>query len=80
MKSNIHVSGEVTTSRGPGTSFEFALCLVEQLFGESVAKEIGELLLMHNADDSLKKEEFNEVEWFFDRMPRVSDFTCSSSK
>lgn len=45
MKSNIHVSGEVTTSRGPGTSFEFALCLVEQLFGESVAKEIGELLV-----------------------------------
>ncbi|KDO59716.1 hypothetical protein CISIN_1g012037mg [Citrus sinensis] len=71
VKSNIHVSGEVTTSRGPGTSFEFALCLVEQLFGESVAKEIGELLLMHNADNSLKKEEFNEVEWFFDRMPRV---------
>ncbi|KAH9656018.1 protein DJ-1 [Citrus sinensis] len=71
VKSNIHVSGEVTTSRGPGTSFEFALCLVEQLFGESVAKEIGELLLMHNADDSLKKEEFNEVEWFFDCMPRV---------
>ncbi|KAH9656019.1 protein DJ-1 [Citrus sinensis] len=46
VKSNIHVSGEVTTSRGPGTSFEFALCLVEQLFGESVAKEIGELLVL----------------------------------
>ncbi|KAL0348352.1 UNVERIFIED_CONTAM: protein DJ-1C [Sesamum angustifolium] len=40
VKSNLQVSGELTTSRGPGTSFEFAVSLVEQLFGESVAKEI----------------------------------------
>lgn len=45
VKSNIQVSGGLITSRGPGTSFEFALCLVEQLFGESVAKEVGELLV-----------------------------------
>ena len=45
VKSNIQVSGVLTTSRGPGTCFVFALCLVEQLFGESVAKEIGELLV-----------------------------------
>ncbi|KAK2665067.1 hypothetical protein Ddye_003641 [Dipteronia dyeriana] len=71
VKSNIQVSGELTTSRGPGTSFEFALCLVEQLFGESVAKEVAELLLMCAADEYLRKEEFNKVEWSFDRMPRV---------
>ncbi|KAL5788329.1 hypothetical protein ACOSP7_005278 [Xanthoceras sorbifolium] len=71
VKSNIQVSGELTTSRGPGTSFEFALCLVEQLFGESVAKEVAELLLMCTADEYLRKEEFNKVEWSFDRMPRV---------
>lgn len=45
VKSNIQVSGGLTTSRGPGTSFEFALCLVEQLFGESVARKVGELLV-----------------------------------
>lgn len=45
VKSTIQVSGELTTSRGPGTSFEFALSLVEQLFGESVAKEVAELLV-----------------------------------
>lgn len=45
VKSTIQVSGGLTTSRGPGTSFEFALCLVEQLFGESVAREVGELLV-----------------------------------
>lgn len=45
VKSNIQVSKGLITSRGPGTSFEFALCLVEQLFGESVAKEVGGLLV-----------------------------------
>lgn len=45
VKTNIQVSGELTTSRGPGTSFQFAITLVEQLFGESVAKEIGEVLV-----------------------------------
>lgn len=46
VKSNIQVSGELTTSRGPGTTFKFALSLVEQLFGESAAKEVGELLVV----------------------------------
>ncbi|KAG4164829.1 hypothetical protein ERO13_A13G041000v2 [Gossypium hirsutum] len=63
VKSNIQVSGELTTSQGPGTSFLFALALVEQLFGESVAREIGELLFMHSADDKPRKEEFNKVDW-----------------
>lgn len=45
VKANIHISKELTTSRGPGTSFEFSIALVDQLFGESVAKDIGELLV-----------------------------------
>lgn len=63
VKSNIQVSGGLTTSRGPGTTYEFALALAEQLFGESVAKEVGELLLMKTADDNATKKEFNEVDW-----------------
>jgi len=47
VKSTIQVSEELTTSRGPGTSFEFAITLVEQLFGESVAKEVGDFLVRH---------------------------------
>lgn len=39
------MSGELTTSRGPGTTFGFALALVEQLYGETVAKDVGELLV-----------------------------------
>ena len=45
VKSSIQVSGELTTSRGPGTTFEFSLSLVEQLFGESIAKEVGQGLV-----------------------------------
>ncbi|KAB2047417.1 hypothetical protein E1A91_A13G043600v1 [Gossypium mustelinum] len=71
VKSNIQVSGELTTSQGPGTSFLFALALVEQLFGESVAREIGELLFMHSADDKPRKEEFNKVDWAVSHTPRV---------
>ncbi|PSS02707.1 Protein DJ-1 C like [Actinidia chinensis var. chinensis] len=71
VKSNIQVSGELTTSRGPGTSFEFAITLVEQLFGEFVAKAVAESLLMNTANENPTKEEFNEVEWIVDHTPHV---------
>lgn len=71
VKSDIQVSGELTTSRGPGTALRFAISLVDQLFGESVAKEIGDLLLMSAAADLPKKEEFNEVQWSLDHTPNV---------
>ncbi|KAK1358874.1 Class I glutamine amidotransferase-like superfamily protein [Heracleum sosnowskyi] len=71
VKANIHISKELTTSRGPGTSFEFSIALVDQLFGESVAKDIGELLLMKTADKSSRKQEFNDVSWSLDHIPRV---------
>jgi protein DJ-1 len=32
----------IITSRGPGTCFEFALCIVEALCGEAVAQEIAQ--------------------------------------
>ncbi|XP_042982756.1 protein DJ-1 homolog C [Carya illinoinensis] len=71
VKSNLQVSGELTTSRGPGTTFEFALSLVEQLFGESVANKVGQLLLAYTADDSPRKEEFNKVDWSVNHTPHV---------
>ncbi|XP_048492339.1 protein DJ-1 homolog C isoform X2 [Beta vulgaris subsp. vulgaris] len=68
VKSNIQVSGELTTSRGPGTTFEFSLSLVEQLFGESAAQEVKDLLVPR--EDQPRKE-FNEVEWLLDHPPHV---------
>ena len=45
------VDGLLTTSRGPGTSFEFALALVEQLFGRDKAQEVaGPMLLPPGLD------------------------------
>ncbi|KAG9451033.1 hypothetical protein H6P81_010998 [Aristolochia fimbriata] len=71
VASNIQVSGELTTSRGPGTTMEFALSLTEQLFGKSVSEEIGATLLMHVEDDLPRKEEFNKVDWSFNNIPQV---------
>ncbi len=40
------ISGRLITSQGPGTTFEFALALIEQLVGEEVARRVrGPLLL-----------------------------------
>ncbi|KAG0455069.1 hypothetical protein HPP92_024001 [Vanilla planifolia] len=69
VKSNLQISGELTTSRGPGTAFEFALSFVQQLFGDNVADDVGKLLLMQLDGRRHKKEEFNAVEWTFDRTP-----------
>lgn len=41
------VDGTLTTSRGPGTSFEFALSLVKQLYGEEKAHEVAKPMVMY---------------------------------
>ncbi|XP_047975460.1 protein DJ-1 homolog C isoform X1 [Salvia hispanica] len=71
VKSNLQISGELTTSRGPGTCFEFSLSLVEQLFGALVTEEIAATLLLNAADGNSRKEEFNEVSWSSDHPPQV---------
>ncbi|KAK6916446.1 DJ-1/PfpI [Dillenia turbinata] len=76
VKTTSQVSGELTTSRGPGTAFEFALSLVAQLLGESIAKEIGESLLMQIANADSRKEEFNKMEWSLDHNPQSSLEIC----
>lgn len=40
------VDGLLTTSRGPGTSFEFALALVEQLYGADKAREVARPMVL----------------------------------
>ncbi|XP_073045625.1 protein DJ-1 homolog C [Primulina eburnea] len=71
VKSKVQVSGELTTSRGPGTCFDFSISLVEQLFGKSVAMDISDLMLLSADVDDLKKEEFNDVSWALDHTPQV---------
>mgnify|MGYP003732717165 CR=1 FL=1 len=38
--------GHITTSRGPGTSLEFALDLVDQLYGPEKAEELRAQMLV----------------------------------
>ncbi|KAJ4867915.1 Protein DJ-1-like protein C [Raphanus sativus] len=71
VKTNIQISGELTTSRGPGTSFQFALSLANQLFGETTAKTVEEVLLLRDGYQNPKTEEFNSVDWSLNRTPRV---------
>lgn len=48
-ESRVVVDGNVVTSRGPGTAFEFALCLVEKLFGKDKAEEVAGPMVMARA-------------------------------
>jgi 4-methyl-5(b-hydroxyethyl)-thiazole monophosphate biosynthesis len=40
VESRVQVDGRVVTSRGPGTTMEFSVALVEQLFGKEKANEV----------------------------------------
>ena len=46
QEARVVVDGGVVTSRGPGTAFEFALCLVERLFGKGKAEEVAGPMVM----------------------------------
>uniref|UniRef100_A0ACD5Y158 Uncharacterized protein n=1 Tax=Avena sativa TaxID=4498 RepID=A0ACD5Y158_AVESA len=71
VESNVQVSGELTTSRGPGTAFQFALSFVKQLFGPHAAEDM-ECTLMAQIDADLERStEVNKVEWSFDHNPQV---------
>jgi len=45
VESTVQVSGELTTSRGPGTAFQFALSFVEQMFGPRAAEDMNRILV-----------------------------------
>lgn len=40
VEARVQLDGKVVTSRGPGTTMEYAVALVEQLFGKEKADEI----------------------------------------
>ncbi|GJN03763.1 hypothetical protein PR202_ga21241 [Eleusine coracana subsp. coracana] len=71
VESNVQVSGELTTSRGPGTAFQFAVSFVEQMFGLHAAEDVGRTLMTDTDADLEGTTEVNEVVWSFDHNPRV---------
>ncbi|KAJ4882080.1 hypothetical protein Rs2_39135 [Raphanus sativus] len=46
VESRVEVDGGIVTSRGPGTTMEFSVTLVEQLFGKEKAAEVSAPLVM----------------------------------
>lgn len=40
VESRVQVDGKVVTSRGPGTTMEYSVALVEQLYGKEKADEV----------------------------------------
>ena len=46
IESRVVVDNNCITSQGPGTAMEFALKLVEALYGEQMAKNIAESMLV----------------------------------
>ena len=46
FQENVVVDGNLVTSRGPGTCFEFALALVAKLVSQQVADEVKESALI----------------------------------
>lgn len=48
VQQRVVVDGQLTTSRGPGTAFEFALSLVKQLYGEEKMKEVAGPMVMYD--------------------------------
>ena len=45
---NVVIDGNVITSRGAGTSFEFALKIIEVLAGKDKAKQIADSIIFSN--------------------------------
>ena len=45
-ESRVEKDGNILTSRGPGTSFEFGLAIVEALMGKEVAEQVKAPLIL----------------------------------
>uniref|UniRef100_A0ACD5VES7 Uncharacterized protein n=1 Tax=Avena sativa TaxID=4498 RepID=A0ACD5VES7_AVESA len=72
VNSRVVVDRNAVTSQGPGTSVEFALALVEQLYGKEKMQEVAGPLYVrpqHGAEYTL--EELNSVEWKCSGTPQV---------
>ncbi|XP_021287580.1 LOW QUALITY PROTEIN: protein DJ-1 homolog B [Herrania umbratica] len=72
VESRVQQDGKVVTSRGPGTTMEFAVALVEQLYGKEKAYEVsGPLVMRPNHGDEYTVTELNPMEWKCNDNPQI---------
>jgi 4-methyl-5(b-hydroxyethyl)-thiazole monophosphate biosynthesis len=64
-EARVVVDREVVTSRGPGTALEWALCLVERLYGTEHCKKIAGPMVVQPANARIR----NQLEWRLDETP-----------
>ncbi|XP_008222086.1 PREDICTED: protein DJ-1 homolog B-like [Prunus mume] len=73
VESRVQVDGKAVTSHGPGTTMDFAVVLVEQLYGKEKADEVSGPLVMHsNHRDEFIITELNPVEWTPNDSPVIT--------
>jgi len=72
VESRVEIDGKIVTSRGPGTTMEFSVTLVEQLLGKEKAVEVsGPLVMRPNPGDEYTITELNQVSWSFEGTPQI---------
>ncbi|KAL1817912.1 hypothetical protein DCAR_0522411 [Daucus carota subsp. sativus] len=72
VESRVVQDGNVITSRGPGTTMEFGLVLVENLFGKEKALEVkGPLVMRPDPGEAYTVVEINPIEWTYSGSPKV---------
>ncbi|ESQ48478.1 hypothetical protein EUTSA_v10020891mg [Eutrema salsugineum] len=71
-ESRVEIDGRIVTSRGPGTTIEFSLTLVEQLYGKEKADEVSSILLVRpNPGEEYTLTELNQTNWSFEDTPQI---------
>ncbi|CAH2036558.1 unnamed protein product [Thlaspi arvense] len=72
VETRVEIDGRIVTSRGPGTTMEFSVTLVEQLLGKDKAEEVSAPLVMRpNPGDEYTITELNQINWSFDSTPQI---------
>lgn len=70
VDANVVVDGRVVTGRGPAAAMEFALALVDQLYGKGKVDEIAKPMMVRY-EPGYAFEELNPVQWRCSGTPRV---------
>jgi 4-methyl-5(b-hydroxyethyl)-thiazole monophosphate biosynthesis len=72
VNSRVVVDRNAVTSQGPATAIEYALALVEQLYGKEKSEEVaGPLYVRPQPGVDYVIDEFNSVEWKCSGTPQV---------
>ncbi|PIN16558.1 putative transcriptional regulator DJ-1 [Handroanthus impetiginosus] len=72
VESRVQQDGKVVTSRGPGTAMEYAVALVELLYGKEKANEVsGPLVMRSNHGAEYTFAELNPVKWSSENSPKI---------